>query len=114
MPKQISFQAEERDTGNPFYQIFVMDLASRKYRRVSQEPAAPPAASFPRRQKDHLRQQPSRSRCSQAQRNLSSPKGEEEEGRRRRYQWDFDPYLDIFESKPRRHGPEAADHHAGV
>src|SRR5262249_14110521 len=33
--KQIIFQAEEKDTGNPFYQIFVQDLASGKYRRVS-------------------------------------------------------------------------------
>src|ERR1700720_2990881 len=33
--KQIIFQAEEKDTGNPFYQIFVQDLASGSYRRVS-------------------------------------------------------------------------------
>src|SRR5215472_13375700 len=33
--KQIIFQAEEKDTGNPFYQIFVVDLESGKYRRVS-------------------------------------------------------------------------------
>src|SRR6516225_12003904 len=32
---KIIFQAEEKDTGNPFYQIFVMDLATGKYRRVS-------------------------------------------------------------------------------
>ena len=33
--KQIIFQAEEKGTGNPFYQIFVMDLDTGKYRRVS-------------------------------------------------------------------------------
>src|ERR1700739_3795986 len=33
--KQIIFQAEEKDTGNPFYQIFVMDLQTGKYRRIS-------------------------------------------------------------------------------
>src|SRR5437763_9763649 len=33
--KQIIFQAEEKGTGNPFYQIFVMDLDGGKYRRVS-------------------------------------------------------------------------------
>src|SRR5260370_1415434 len=33
--KQIIFQAEEKDTGNPFYQIFVMGLETGKYRRVS-------------------------------------------------------------------------------
>src|SRR5262245_65636186 len=32
--KSIIFQAEEKGK-NPFYQIFVMDLASGKYRRVS-------------------------------------------------------------------------------
>src|SRR5262245_44210442 len=33
--KQIVFQAEEKDTGNPFYQIFIMDLATGKTRRLS-------------------------------------------------------------------------------
>src|SRR5947199_10115293 len=33
--KQIIFQAEEKSTGNPFYQIFVMDLDTGRYRRVS-------------------------------------------------------------------------------
>src|SRR5438034_8105752 len=33
--KQIIFQAEEKDTGNPFYQIFVLDLESGKFHRVS-------------------------------------------------------------------------------
>src|ERR1041385_2823765 len=33
--KKIIFQAEEKDTGNPFYQIFVMDLATGKFTRIS-------------------------------------------------------------------------------
>src|SRR5437870_980378 len=33
--KKIIFQAEEKDTGNPFYQIFVMDLETGKFRRIS-------------------------------------------------------------------------------
>ena len=33
--KKIIFQAEEKGTGNPFYQIFVMDLATKKLTRVS-------------------------------------------------------------------------------
>src|SRR2546421_10840839 len=33
--KQIIYQAEEKGTGNPFYQIFVQDLATGRYRRVS-------------------------------------------------------------------------------
>src|SRR5262245_4492782 len=33
--KSIIFQAEEKGSGNPFYQIFTMDLATGKFRRVS-------------------------------------------------------------------------------
>src|ERR1700736_5258314 len=33
--KTIIFQAEEKDTGNPFYQIFTTDLATGATRRVS-------------------------------------------------------------------------------
>src|SRR5262249_23533086 len=33
--KTIIFQAEEKDSGNPFYQIFTLDLESGKFRRVS-------------------------------------------------------------------------------
>src|ERR1043166_8697803 len=33
--RQIVYQAEEKGTGNPFYQIFVQDLATGRYRRVS-------------------------------------------------------------------------------
>src|SRR4029079_15262494 len=32
---KIIFQAEEKGTGNPFYQIFVQDLATGRYRRIS-------------------------------------------------------------------------------
>src|SRR5947199_5015839 len=33
--RQIIYQAEEKDTGNPFYQIFVQDLATGRFRRIS-------------------------------------------------------------------------------
>src|SRR5215218_7212298 len=33
--KQVIYQAEEKDTGDPFYQIFVQDLAGGRHRRVS-------------------------------------------------------------------------------
>ena len=33
--KRIIFQAEEKGTGNPFYQIFVQDLATGPFRRIS-------------------------------------------------------------------------------
>src|SRR5437764_14570695 len=33
--KRIIYQAEEKDTGNPFYQIFVQDLDTGSFRRIS-------------------------------------------------------------------------------
>src|SRR6516164_2597103 len=33
--KSIIYQAEEKGTGNPFYQIFLQDLATGSYRRCS-------------------------------------------------------------------------------
>src|SRR6266511_4815697 len=33
--RQIVFQAEEKGTGNPFYQIYVMDLKTGRTRRLS-------------------------------------------------------------------------------
>ena len=33
--KRIIYQAEEKDTGNPFYQIFVQDLQTGSFRRIS-------------------------------------------------------------------------------
>ena len=33
--KRVIFQAEEKGTGNPFYQIFVMDLDTKQLRRIS-------------------------------------------------------------------------------
>ena len=35
--KKVIYQAEEKDTGNPFYQIFVQDLESGKNWKVSPE-----------------------------------------------------------------------------
>ena len=56
---KIIFQAEEKDTGNPFYQIFMQDLTTgklppRQPRRRPDDLRLLP----PRRQEDHLRQQP--------------------------------------------------------
>src|SRR5258708_1752955 len=33
--KTVIFQAEEKGSGNPFYQIFTQDLATGRFRRVS-------------------------------------------------------------------------------
>src|SRR6266478_3494918 len=100
--KQIIFQAEEKDTGNPFYQIFVMDLASGKHRRVSPGVGRTTCSFFsPDGKKiifasSHLDPDATKHYAEEIQQRETDKK----EGRRRRYQWDFDPYLDIFESKP--------------
>ncbi len=59
--KTIIFQAEEKDTGNPFYQIFTMDLASgRTQPRQPRTRQMYLCLLLARRQEDHLLQQPSR------------------------------------------------------
>src|SRR5215469_7969363 len=98
--KQIIFQAEEKDTGNPFYQIFVMDLESGKYRRVSPGVGKTTCSYW----------RPDGKRIIFASRHLDpeAKKKQEDEyvrreevrrsGKRQPYLWDFDPWMDIFES----------------
>src|SRR5216683_1603904 len=100
--RKIIFQAEEKDTGNPFYQIFVMDLATKSYRRISPGMGRTTCSFF----------SPDGKKVLYASSHLDpdAKKHQEEEykqreedrkaGRRRRYQWDFDPYMAIFEANP--------------
>jgi len=100
--KQIIFQAEEKDTGNPFYQIFVMDLATGKYRRVSPGVGRTTCSYFrPDGKKimfasSHLDPDAKQHQAEEYQRREEDRRA----GRHRNYQWDFDPYLDIFEANP--------------
>jgi Tol biopolymer transport system component len=100
--KQIIFQAEEKGTGNPFYQIFVMDLDTGKYRRVSPGVGKTTCAYFrPDGKKiifasSHLDPDPKKSYAEEFERRDE----EKKTGKRRRYLWDFDPHMDIFEANP--------------
>jgi Tol biopolymer transport system component len=100
--KQIIFQAEEKDTGNPFYQIFVMDLDTGKYRRVSPGIGRTTCSYFsPDGKKiifasSHLDPEPQKHYAAE----LAQRAEDKRLGRRRRYQWDFDPYMEIFEANP--------------
>ncbi|MCS6852272.1 MAG: biopolymer transporter Tol [Gemmataceae bacterium] len=100
--KQIIFQAEEPGTGNPFYQIFVMDLATGRYRRVSPGVGKTTCAFFrPDGRKiifasSHL-DPDARSKYADEYRRREE---ERVSGQRRRYLWDFDPFMDIFEANP--------------
>jgi TolB protein len=100
--KQIIFQAEEKGTGNPFYQIFVMDLDTGRCRRVSPGIGRTTCSYFrPDGKKiifasSHLDPDAKQHYAEEYQRREEDKRT----GKRRRYQWDFDPYLDIFEANP--------------
>lgn len=98
--KKIIFQAEEKDTGNPFYQIFVMDLETKNYRRISPGMGRTTCPYFsPDGKKviyasSHL--DPDAKKHQEAE--YKQREEDRKAGKRRRYQWDFDPYMDIFEA----------------
>ena len=100
--RRIIYQAEEKGTGNPFYQIFVQDLATGRARRVSPGAGKTTCAYFrPDGKKiifasSHLDPDAK----SHYGPELAQRAEEKRQGVRRRYQWDFDPYMDIFEANP--------------
>jgi Tol biopolymer transport system component len=99
--KSIIFQAEEKGD-NPFYQIFVMDLKSGKFRRVSPGIGKTTCAFFrPDGKKiifasSHL--DPDAASHYAVEHKLREE--ERKTKKRRRYVWDFDPFMDIFEADP--------------
>jgi Tol biopolymer transport system component len=100
--KQIIFQAEQRGTGNPFYQIFIMDLATGKYHRVSPGVGRTTCSFFrPDGKKvifasSHADPEARKHQAEEYRRREE----EKNNPQRRRYQWDFDPYYDIYEANP--------------
>jgi Tol biopolymer transport system component len=97
--KKIIFQAEEKGE-NPFYQMFVMDLATGAARRVSTGVGKTTCGYFhPSGKKiiwasSHL--DPDAKKHYAAERALREE--EKQTKKRRRYVWDFDPHMAIFES----------------
>ena len=97
--KRIVFQAEEKETGNPFYQIFVQDLATNSVRRISNGVGRTTCAYFRPDGKKLI--------YASSHRDPEAKKHQDAEFRQRdadkknkvprRYSWDFDPYMDIFE-----------------
>src|SRR5262249_11266191 len=98
----IIYQAEEKGTGNPFYQIFVQNLATGRYRRISPGAGRTTCSFFsPDGRKvifasSHL--DPEATKHQEAE--YRQREEDRKAGKRRRYQWDFDPYMDIFEANP--------------
>jgi Tol biopolymer transport system component len=107
--QQIIFQAEEKDTGNPFYQIFVMDLKTGKYRRVSPGIGRTTCSYFSPDGKKIIFA--SSHRDPDARKHYAEEYAERAEDKRkgihRRYKWDFDPYMDIYEANPDGSGLKA-------
>jgi Tol biopolymer transport system component len=100
--KQIVYQAEEKDTGNPFYQIFVQDLATGLYRRVSPGVGKTTCAYFRPDGKKIIFASTHLDPDAKAKYAAEYKQREEDQkaGRRRRYTWDFDRHMDIFEANP--------------
>ena len=97
--KRIIFQAEEKGP-NPFYQIFVQELATGSYRRVSPGDGKTTCGFFhPNGKKiifasSHL--DPDATKHYAGERQIREE--EQKTKKRRRYVWDFDPYMEIFEA----------------
>jgi len=100
--KQVIFQAEERDTGNPFYQIFVLDLESGKYRRISPGVGRTTCGYFrPDGKKVIFASSHSDPEAKLRQQEELVRRAEDaRKGIRRRYSWDFDPHMKIYEADP--------------
>src|SRR5689334_410946 len=100
--KTIIFQAEEKEGGNPFYQIYTQDLSGGRFRRVSPGIGKTTCSYFsPDGKKiifasSHL---DPNARKKQAQ-EYERREQERKSGKRPPYRWDFDDHLDIFEANP--------------
>src|SRR5437899_1735359 len=96
---QIIFQAEEKGP-NPFYQQFVMELASGKVRRVSTGIGKTTCGYFAPDGKKIIfassQLDPDAKKHYAAE--FEQRADEAKTKKRRRYQWDFDPYMAIFEA----------------
>lgn len=97
--RHIIFQAEEKGD-NPFYQMFVMELGTGKFKRVSPGVGKTTCGYFsPDGKKiifasSHL--DPDAKKHYAGEHKLRDD--EKATKKRRRYQWDFDAFMDIFES----------------
>ncbi len=100
--KRIIYQAEEKDTGNPFYQIFVQDLASGKFNRISPGVGRTTCAYFrPDGKKVIFASSHTDPGAKAVQaKEYETREADAKAGKHRRYSWDFDPHVKIYESNP--------------
>ncbi|AMV23642.1 translocation protein TolB [Gemmata sp. SH-PL17] len=97
---KIIFQAEEKDTGNPFYQIFIMDLKTGKATRISPGIGRTTCGYFHPSGKKVLfassHGDPDAKKHQEAE--YKQREEDKKKGVRRRYSWDFDPHMKIYEA----------------
>jgi TolB protein len=100
--KAIIYQAEEKNTGNPFYQIFVQDLDTGRFRRVSPGLGRTTCSYFrPDGKKIIFASSHEDPNVKAEQANEYKQREEDaKKGVRRRYSWDFDPHMKIYEANP--------------
>ncbi len=98
--KKIIFQAEEKGTGNPFYQIFVMDLETKKLTRVSPGTGRTTCGYFrPDGKKIIFASSHGDPDAKKHQEAEFRQRAEDAKNKvRRRYSWDFDPHMKIYEA----------------
>jgi Tol biopolymer transport system component len=100
--RTIIFQAEEKGSGNPFYQIFTLELATGKFRRISPGVGKTTCSYFrPNGNKiifasTHLDPDARKHYAVE----IARREEEHKTKKYRRYTWDFDPHFDIFEANP--------------
>jgi Tol biopolymer transport system component len=100
--KTIIFQAEEKEGGNPFYQIFTMNLATGRIMRVSPGAGKTTCSFFaPDGKKiifasSHL--DPDAKKKQEAE--YKQREEDARAGKHGKYSWDFDPHMAIFEANP--------------
>jgi Tol biopolymer transport system component len=98
--RQIIYQAEERDTGNPFYQIFIQDLATGKRHRVSPGVGKTTCSFFRPAGKKVIFASTHEDPEAKAKQAAEYKRREAAKGARARYSWDFDPHMKIYEADP--------------
>lgn len=100
--KRVIFQAEEKGTGNPFYQIFVQDLDTGSFRRISPGNGRTTCAYFRPDGKRVIfassHEDPETDKHQAAE--YKQREEDAKTGKRRRYSWDFDPHMKIYEANP--------------
>ena len=98
--RTVIYQAEEKDTGNPFYQIFTQDLATGRRMRVSPGVGKTTCPYFRPDGKKIIFASTHEDPQAKEKQAAEYKRRDDEKGARRRYAWDFDPHMKIYEADP--------------